>query len=229
VVSRATLMAGLDHEIAVAVARRMAARGDRVACIGAKAGAPARNRDVVDLEMTGVSLLDRAAVESAIVHVEDRLGPLRHLIFATSSPHRMSPLETTSRADWTDAVDVPLAAALQLCQATMPRFAARKYGSVLFLLSDYAVIGLNDGAAFAAGQAALYSFAKSLAREFAAAGIRVNCLGSGWMPAEQAGQVPLRRPAQPDDVAAVAEFLLSDSASYITGQLLQPNGGRVMW
>jgi NAD(P)-dependent dehydrogenase (short-subunit alcohol dehydrogenase family) len=162
-VSRVNLMAGLDHQIALAIVRRMAARGDRLALVGTEEGTPALSRDVVNMEMTRCSLSDRPAVESAIVRIEDRLGPLHHLIFGTSPPHRQAPLDATSRADWTDAIDAPLAAALRLCQAIMPRFAARKHGSVLFLLSDYAIIGLRDGAAFAAGQAALYSFAKSLA------------------------------------------------------------------
>jgi NAD(P)-dependent dehydrogenase (short-subunit alcohol dehydrogenase family) len=228
-VSRATLIAGLDHEIAHAIARRMAARGDHVALMGAEDPAPTLGRDVAGLEMLRCSLADRSAVESALVRVEDRLGPLHHLIFGTSPPGRLLPLDATTRAVWTNTVDAALVAAWHLCQATMPRLTARKHASVLFILSDYAVIGLRDGAAFAASQAALYAFAKSLAREFAPAGIRVNCLGIAWMPAGRSEEVPLGRPGRPDDVAAAADFLLSDRASYISGQLLQPNGGRVMW
>lgn len=228
-VRRTTLIAGLDNEIAHAIARRMAARGDRVALLAAEAPAPLPGREEAGIETLDCNLVDHAAIESALVRVEDRLGPLDYLVFGTRAPGRQAPLNATTRADWTNMVDTPLAAAFQLCQATMPRLAARKHGSVLFLLSDYAIIGLRDGAAFAASQAALYAFAKSMAREFAPGGIRVNCLGTGWMPAGHSGEVPMGRPARPDEVAAAADFLLSDRASYITGQLLQPNGGSVMW
>jgi 3-oxoacyl-[acyl-carrier protein] reductase len=180
-------------------------------------------------EILDCNLLDRAAIESALVHVEDRLGQIDHLVFGTSVPGRQAPLDATTRANWENAVGAPLTAAFHLCQAAMSRFTERKRGSLLFVLSDYAIIGLRDGAAFAASQTALYSFAKSVAREFAPAGIRVNCLGVGWTPAGPDSDIPMGRPARPDDIAAVADFLLSDRASYITGQLVQPNGGRVMW
>jgi 3-oxoacyl-[acyl-carrier protein] reductase len=135
-----------------------------------------------------------------------------------------------TQSDWAGAVDIPLLSAFHLCQSAIRRLAERRQGSVLFILSDYAIVGLRDGASFAACQTALYSFAKSIAREAAPNGVRVNCLGAAWMAGEHEGTlVPLGRPAQPEEIAAVADFLLSNRASYITGQLVHANGGRLMW
>jgi NAD(P)-dependent dehydrogenase (short-subunit alcohol dehydrogenase family) len=171
------------------------------------------------------------AIEAAIARVEDRLPPLAHAIFHLAAPSRQAPLGAITQSDWMAAVNGPLLSAFHLCQAAIPRLTARRQGSLLFLLSDYAIVGCRDDAPFAALQTALYSFAKSIAREFAPAGIRVNCLGTGWIAGNDIGSqpVPMSRPGRPQEIAAVADFLLSNRASYITGQLLQPNGGRVMW
>jgi NAD(P)-dependent dehydrogenase (short-subunit alcohol dehydrogenase family) len=223
----------LGGEIGRAVAARLGARGERIALLGAEAAALANslNRDGGRVESLGADLADRAAVEAAIAHAEDRLGPLAHVVFGGAAPARSMPFGATTHDDWTAMVEAPLTSAFHLCQAVIPRLAARKQGSLLFVLSDYAIVGLRDGAPFAAGQTALYSFAKSIAREFAPSGIRVNCLGTGWMAAGQGGgdAVPMGRPGRPEEIAAVAGFLLGERARYITGQLLQPNGGRVMW
>jgi NAD(P)-dependent dehydrogenase (short-subunit alcohol dehydrogenase family) len=105
---------------------------------------------------------------------------------------------------------------------------------------------MRHAANYAAAKTALYSLTKSLALEFAPYGIRVNAVGPGPIdtpllrsrgaPAdwddrlkEYQARLPMQRLGQPDDVASVVDFLLSDRASYITGQLVQPNGGQVMW
>ena len=227
------LLTGSGGEIGGAIAARLAARGDCIALMGTEAGALAASlaRQGARVEGVDADIADRVAIEAAVTRVEDRLPPLAHVVFLLAAPSRQAPLGTITRSDWTAAVNRPLLLAFHLCQAAIPRLAARRQGSLLFILSDYAIVGCRDDAPFAALQTSLYSFAKSIAREFAPAGIRVNCLGSGWIAGDDSGSqvVPMGRPGRPQEIAAVADFLLSNRASYITGQLLQPNGGRVMW
>ncbi len=107
-------------------------------------------------------------------------------------------------------------------------------------------MAVPNGAAYCAAKAAIYSMTKSLALEFAGDGIRVNALGpgpidtpilrSGRTEAEyQAARVsiaerlPLGRLGRPEEVAACADFLLSERAAYINGQIIHPNGGQQTW
>jgi NAD(P)-dependent dehydrogenase (short-subunit alcohol dehydrogenase family) len=122
----------------------------------------------------------------------------------------------------------------------------RKKGAILITSSDYAIIGMPTAANYAAAKTAPYSLTKSLALEFAPYGIRVNTIGPGpidtpllragrteaeWQDRLEAyeNRLPMKRLGQPEEVASVVDFLLSHRASYITGQLLQPNGGQVVW
>jgi NAD(P)-dependent dehydrogenase (short-subunit alcohol dehydrogenase family) len=123
---------------------------------------------------------------------------------------------------------------------------ARGRGAILMMSSDFAIIGMQGAAAYAAAKTAVYSLAKSLALAFAADGIRVNALGPGPIdtPLLRAGRstdewerlqqrfietLPMHRLGRPEEIAAVADFLLSDRSSYITGQIIHPNGGQLSW
>ena len=168
------LLAGSDGEIGGAIAARLAARGDCIALMGTEAGVLAASlvRQGARVESVGADIADRAAIEAAIARLEGQLPRLAHVVFLFAASSRQAPLGVITQSDWTAAVNWPLLSAFHLCQAAIPRLTARRQGSLLFILSDYAIIGCREDAPFAALQTALYSFAKSLAREFAPAGIR---------------------------------------------------------
>ena len=151
-----------------------------------------------------------------------------------------------TEADWDLMIRTHVKGVFLCTKAVLPQMCERRAGAIVTTGSDYSVRGKVDGAAYAAAKTAIYSLTKSIAREFAPYNIRCNSVGPGpietpmlragrddaqWAPikARRSEQVPMGRLGQPEEVASVVDYLLSDRASYITGQILHPNGAQISW
>jgi NAD(P)-dependent dehydrogenase (short-subunit alcohol dehydrogenase family) len=167
-------------------------------------------------------------------------------LFSNAGINRRAPIEAVTEEDWDAMMRTHVKGAFLCAQAVLPGMQARRRGAILIMSSDFAVIGMPGATAYATAKSALYSLTKSLALAFAADGIRVNALGPGPIdtPLLRSGRtgeqwdkqhrtfverLPMHRLGQPEEIAAVADFLLSDRASYITGQIVHPNGGQLSW
>jgi NAD(P)-dependent dehydrogenase (short-subunit alcohol dehydrogenase family) len=179
-----------------------------------------------------------------VVANAEELGGIRYAL-SNAGVARRVPLHQMTLQDWAVVVETHLTGTFHVCQALLARMVQRRRGGIVITSSDFAVIGMPGAANYAAAKTALYSLTKSLALEFAPH-IRVNAVGPGpidtpllhvgrtqaeWeeLASSYEARLPLRRLGDPDEVASVVEFLFSDRSAYITGQLLQPNGGQVMW
>jgi 3-oxoacyl-[acyl-carrier protein] reductase len=167
-----------------------------------------------------------------------------HALFSNAGVGSHAPVATISEAEWDRTIETHVKGGFLVTRAVLPQMVERRAGSIVIMSSDYALKGMRDGAAYAAAKTALYSLAKTLAGEFAAFGIRVNAVGPGpietpllrrgrsdaeWAAhvAARVQSVPMKRLGQPEEVAALVDFLLSPRSSYITGQLIHPNGGQI--
>jgi 3-oxoacyl-[acyl-carrier protein] reductase len=193
-----------------------------------------------------VDVTDRDSVASMVHRAVGSAGEIQ-MLFNNAGISLRGTSSSLALADWRRMLDVHVRGTFLVNQAVLRQLVSQGRGGVILnMSSDFAVAGMPGNVAYAAAKTAVYSMTKSLALEFAPHGIRVNALGPGpidtpmlragrdpvqWEAAEEAfrHKVPMRRLGQPDEVAAVADFLLGSRSSYITGQLVQPNGGQLTW
>jgi 3-oxoacyl-[acyl-carrier protein] reductase len=147
----------------------------------------------------------------------------------------------TTEGDWDRLLGVDLKSVFLTSRATMPGSTARGEGVIINLASDLGILGRERYAPYCAAKAGVIGLTRSLAREFAPQGIRVNAIAPGpvntamvslehmspeWLEKELA--IPQHRVAEPEEIAATALFLAGDLARFYCGQVLGPNGGSVM-
>ncbi len=149
---------------------------------------------------------------------------------------------TSSEDSWMSQINVNIFGALRVSRAVLPQMVEIGSGSIINLSSQLAYTGWENGAVYAATKGFLSTYTKSLAREVGQCGVRVNAVAPGGIATDmnsslyasqgdrdrRAQDLPLRRLGTPRDVAQCALFLASESAGFLTGQTLGPNGGRVM-
>jgi NAD(P)-dependent dehydrogenase (short-subunit alcohol dehydrogenase family) len=142
-----------------------------------------------------------------------------------------------SEDDWKDTMEVNLNAPFRLSQGVIPSMRSKKYGRIINISSVVAQTGNVGTAAYAASKAGLIGLTKTLSKELAASGISVNALALGYfetgmivdVPLDQQAQIiqgiPAGRLGSTDTVCKSVEWLLSDEAAYVTGQVINLNGG----
>lgn len=153
---------------------------------------------------------------------------------------RPQALEEISLPDFDHVMAVNLRSVFLICQQLVPRMAARGWGRVVNFSSINAHTGGTTSATYSAAKAGVLGLTRALARAYAGAGVTVNAvapaavdteLNSFLSPDQRRAielQVPVGRFSQPEELAAVVEFLVGDDAGFITGQTIDVNGGWLM-
>ena len=246
---KTVLITGGASGIGLATARRMA-RTMRVIIVDRNAErAVMAARDLTQAGASafayGADVTQASEIAAMMAQATRDVGPI-HAIFCNAGVSIKQPVDTMSEADWDLMIRTHVKGVFLCTRAVLPQMCERREGVIVTTGSDYSVRGKADGAAYAAAKTAIYSLTKSLALEFAPFGIRCNSVGPGpietpmllagrseeeWAPIRtaRAAQVPMGRLGQPEEVASVVDFLLSDRSSYITGQIIHPNGAQISW
>ena len=143
-------------------------------------------------------------------------------------------------ADWDLVMNINLKGSFLCSQQAAKQMMKQKSGSILNIASIVGLMGNFGQANYSASKAGLIGFTKTLAREVAPRGIRANAIAPGFIDTEMTRvlegsvreklieQIPLARLGEPEDVARCVSFLVSEKASYITGQVISVNGGMLM-
>ena len=138
-------------------------------------------------------------------------------------------------------IDINIKGCFHMTSAAVPHMKRQKSGNIIFVSSTAGQRGEAGHSHYAASKGALISLTKSLASELAAFGIRVNCVAPGWVDTDMSHDalqspdgprylslIPLGRAAEPHELAGPIVFLASEWASFITGEILNVNGGAVL-
>ena len=191
----------------------------------------------------GMDVTKPADARRMVDQTLDRFGHLDFLV-NSAGVRQFSPVHETSLAEWDEVIDVQLTGTFLCCQAAIDPL-LETGGRIVNMGSIYGYLGRDRGASYAASKSAVVALTKVLASELAPR-VNVNALAPGTieterrypadMPEDQraadrakrAAPIPLQRVGTPEDVAWSAMFLLGPGASWITGQVMHPNGGFVM-
>jgi NAD(P)-dependent dehydrogenase (short-subunit alcohol dehydrogenase family) len=230
--------------IGFATAKLFAAHGARVAILdldatGATRAAGELGEGHIGL---GCNVTDRADCDRAVGEVLAAFGALDILINNAGVTQAIKVWDIDP-ASWDRIQDVNLRGVLYLSQAVMPAMRGRRQGSIACMSSVSAQRGggILGGAHYSAAKAGVLGLAKAMARELGPDGVRVNCVAPGLIQTDiNAGKIsdearekilegiPLARLGVPQDVANVFLFLASDLSAYLTGNVIDVNGGMLI-
>jgi len=243
-VGKSVMVTGGARGIGLATARAYARQGARVALLdldedalrSAVAGIAAQGGQALACP---ASVTDADAVERAFAQAEAAFGGLDVLVNNAGVSANKPTLEVTVD-EWRRAVDINLTGVFLCAQAAGRRMVPRGAGCIINLASMYGVVAAPDRAAYCATKGAVVLLTETLAVEWGPAGVRVNALAPGYVetdlvrdlaargrldPERLRQRTPLRRLAQPGEMAELAVFLGSRQAAYINGHTLVADGG----
>ena len=229
------LVTGGSGDLGGAICRALAAQGVQV-IVHANAGlakAQALAAQLPGAQAVAFDVCDGDAARAAIASLLD-IGSIQ-IVVNNAGIHDDAPMAGMSETQWRRVIDVSLHGFFNVTQPLLLPMARTRWGRIINVSSVAAVHGNRGQTNYAAAKAGLHGASLSLAREMATRNITVNVVAPGVIEGKMAADaftpeqikaiVPAGRPGKPEEVAALVAFLASDSASYISGQIIGVNGG----
>ena len=245
---RVAIVTGAGSGIGLAIAERLAVEGALVAVWdldGESATTVAAGIEAVGGRAIGmtVDVSDRAGIDAGMQHVRESLGP--PLILVNNAG--IAPFQAFLKIDsdsFDNVIAVNLKGTFDCCQAVVPHMLEAGWGRIVNIASSSAQTGSAYQVHYSASKAGVIGLTRSLARELGPKGITVNTIPPSFVDtpalrgAEEKGflgegvpfhekTTPVGRVGLPEDIASACAFLVRDDASYVTGQVIGVNGGRV--
>ncbi len=236
------VVTGGGRGIGQAIAKALAGGGARVVVVdvdeaGAKAAAAGLPGDGHAGFRADVTSPDE--VQGVFKAVEEDVGPISVLV-NNAGITRDNLLLRMSEEEWDQVLSVNLKGAFNATKCVARGMMKRRQGAMVNIASVIGRMGNAGQANYAASKAGLIGFTKSVAREFAARGVRCNAIAPGFIQTEMTAklkpevidglksQIPMGTLGNPEDVAQAVRFLVGPGAAYITGQVIGVDGGMVM-
>ena len=229
---KACVLTGAGGAIGGAIARTLTVSGWRVLGIDLAfpddAASPLCERVVCDIT-------DEAKLRSCLQALVDT-EPVCGLVNCAGF-YPVEPFANSDSVSWRRQIDVNFLAPVIACHSVLPALIEAGWGRIVNITSDSSRTGAARLAVYAGTKGGLLSFSKSLAQETGRTGVTVNCVSPGTiqvpttdmdMARKLARKIPIGRLGAPEDVAAAVDFLMSETADYITGEVLSVGGGLTM-
>ncbi len=219
--------AGATVALAARSADKLAALADEITAAGGQAAA------------FTLDVASEDSLKSGAKAVLERYGKVEILV-NNAGITRDGLMMRMKRADWDDVLNTNLTGAFLLTQALLPAMLKNRWGRILNITSVVGRTGQAGQVNYASSKAGLIGFTRSLAREVASRGVTVNAVAPGYIETPMTAvlddkqreammaTIPLGRPGTAEDIAQSVAFLASDAAAYITGHVLDVNGGMFM-
>lgn len=239
------LITGGSRGIGAAAARLCARRGWGVA-VGyrhSEAQALALVRELSSLGVPAIAVQadvsDAGQVRRMVDNVLEKFCQLDILICSAGISH-VGLISQIDEAQWRNLFAVNVDGVHHCCRAVLPHMLSRQSGSIVTVSSMWGQVGASCEVAYSAAKGAVIAYTKALAKELGPSNIRVNCVAPGVIDTEMnahlspddlaalAEETPLGRIGAPKEAAAAIAFLASGEASFLTGQVIAPNGGLVV-
>lgn len=241
--NRTAFITGASRGIGKACAFALAKAGHRV-ILGA------RNKEALDkvaseIQSAGgdasiveIDLASQDSIKSAFSQASEK-GPITILV-NNAGITRDGLSMRMKRDDWDAVLNTNLSGAFFCCQQVMQGMMKERWGRIVNIASIVGQMGNAGQANYVSAKAGLIGLTKSLAQELASRNITVNCVTPGFIETDMTSAlapelqekmlaaIPLKRFGKPEDIAAAVKFLASDDANYITGAILNVNGGMYM-
>ncbi|GAA4869029.1 SDR family NAD(P)-dependent oxidoreductase [Actinomycetospora straminea] len=239
-----TIVTGAGQGIGRGIAEKLASEGATVVVTDINEATAKETADALGGVAVGLhtDVTSRESVDAMVAQAHQRFGRIDVLV-NNAGWDKAGPFVDSDPADWDRAIQINLYGVLNTSKAVLPIMAEQGSGSVVNLASDAGRVGSAGEAVYSAAKGGVISFTKTTAREMARHQVNANCVCPG--PTDTAlfasvvegnpklrdaliKAIPLRRLAQPADLANAVAFLASDEAAYITGQTLSVSGGLSM-
>ena len=242
---RSAIVTGGSRGIGSAIVRELAVRGAKVAFNFTK------NRELADqlvaeIQAAGgqarafqVDVTDSGAAESMVKEVKSEFGSVDYLV-NNAGITRDKLIMMMSEEDWDVVINTNLKGVFNVTKPVVAVMVRQRRGAILNIASISGVVGMAGQTNYSASKAGLIGFTKALAKEVGRRSVTVNALALGLIETDMTAslpeeykkkmleQIPLGRYGTVEEVARVSAFLLSDDARYITGQVIQADGGLAM-